>query len=105
MNKYPDDDYWEPREPNKQYDVGVFDADYTGTLRKYRWLAIDGDLVAVREPSDEELKELAPYCCCFCCELDENIRNPNLGWIEWAELRIRSQFLCRGCYGCIKGGH
>ncbi len=102
--KYPNDDYWEPRNPIKQYEVGVFEADYTGTTCKYEWLSLDRDMIAVKKASDQELKELAPYCCCFVCELYEKAQNPSLGWVEWAELRIRARFSCRGCFGCIKGG-
>lgn len=116
-----DYDFYEKYDQSKTYNYKEFDHDYGKGLKKYVYVLYGFSLhehvksssifkfiynfinepvlriiklqyVVIKEiPTNDELKELEPYCRCLYCTHKMNILNP-LTWI----------FPCRTCCGCIR---
>lgn len=64
-------DYWDIYNPNKVYNVEIFEANFDGKRKKYKFkliLCLDKHYVVASEVLDPiELQQLRPYCKCKKC--------------------------------------
>jgi hypothetical protein len=88
-------DHVELYDPTKTYEEGIFEASYSGSVRKYKWIEYRSNgssyVVSERYYSPEQIKELEPYCRCYVCRSS---------WFN-----LKAWCTCRCCIGCVKSGY